>query len=41
MESIRWYLWHGNVFKALQQIDHLETDLEDEVITGESSEKLR
>jgi hypothetical protein len=41
LESIKWYLWHGNVFKALRQIDHLEADLEGEVITGESSEKLR
>ena len=41
LESIKWYLWHGNVFKALRRIDHLETDLEGEVITGESSEKLR
>ncbi len=41
LESIKWYLWHGNVFKALRQIDHLETDLEGEVITGASSEKLR
>jgi site-specific recombinase XerC len=29
------------VFKALRRIEHLEADLEDEVITGESSEKLR
>ena len=41
LESIKWYLWHGNVFKALRQIDHPETDLEGEVITGASSEKLR
>jgi hypothetical protein len=41
LESIKWYLWHGNVFKALRRIDHLEADLEGEVITGASSEKLR
>ena len=35
------YLWHGNVFKALRRIEYLEADLEGEVITGESSEKLR
>jgi hypothetical protein len=28
LESIKWRLWHGNVFKALRQIDHLEADLE-------------
>jgi hypothetical protein len=36
-----WNLWHGNIFKALRRIDHLEADLESEVITGASSEKLR
>jgi hypothetical protein len=41
LESIKWYLWHGNVFKALRLIEYLEADLEGEVITGESSEKLR
>jgi hypothetical protein len=41
LESLKWYLWHGNVYKALQRIEDLETDLEGEVITGESSEKLR
>ena len=40
LESIKWYLWHGNVFKALQRIEHLEADLEGEIITGASSEKL-
>src|SRR5262249_35874398 len=38
---IRWHLWRGTVRKALRQIDHLEADLEGEVITGASSEKLR
>jgi Uncharacterised protein family (UPF0236) len=41
LESIKWYLWHGNVFKALRHIDHLGTDIEDEIITGESAEKLQ
>jgi hypothetical protein len=41
LESIKWYLWHGNAFKALQRIEHLEMDLEDETVTGESAEKLR
>lgn len=26
LESIKWYLWHGNVFKALQNIEFLEMD---------------
>src|SRR6185437_9681254 len=25
---IKWSLWHGNVFRALQTVDHLEIDLE-------------
>jgi hypothetical protein len=29
------------VFKALRRIEHLEADLEGEVITGANSEKLR
>ena len=24
IESIKWYLWHGNVFEALQEIEDLE-----------------
>jgi hypothetical protein len=37
LESIKWYLWHGNVFKALQRIEHLEMELEDETVTGDSA----
>lgn len=28
LESLKWYLWHGNVFRALQLVDDLEVDLE-------------
>jgi hypothetical protein len=28
LERIKWYLWHGNVFRALQIIDYLATDIE-------------
>lgn len=28
LESIKWYLWHGNVFRALQEIKSLEWDVE-------------
>ena len=24
LESIKWYIWHGNVFEALQEIESLE-----------------
>jgi hypothetical protein len=30
LERLKWYLWHGNVFRALQVVDDLETDLEAE-----------
>ena len=28
LESIKWYLWHGNVFQALQHLQFVEMDLE-------------
>ena len=28
IESVKWYLWHGNVFQALKQLEFLEMDLE-------------
>ncbi len=28
-ERIKWYLWHGNVFRALQEIEHVLWTLED------------
>ena len=27
LESIKWYLWHGNVFQATKHLDILEEDL--------------
>jgi hypothetical protein len=27
LERVKWYLWHGNVFKALQQLRWLEDDV--------------
>lgn len=41
LESLKWFLWHGNVFKALQRIKDLEMEIEDETVTGENAEKLR
>ncbi len=29
LERIKWFLWHGNVFKALQSLEDLEMDLDD------------
>jgi len=28
LESIKWYLWHGNTYEALQHLDALEMDLD-------------
>ena len=28
LESIKWYLWHGNVFQALDTLQGLEMDVE-------------
>src|SRR4051794_37438985 len=28
LESIKWYLWHGNVFQALHRLQDLEMDLD-------------
>jgi len=30
LERIKWFLWHGNVFKALPLLRSVESDLEDE-----------
>lgn len=35
LESIKWYLWHGNVFEALEHISYLEMELDGDIITGE------
>jgi len=29
LERVKWYLWHGNVFRALQVIEHVQWQLED------------
>lgn len=28
LESVKWYLWHGNVFRALEKIEFLQMDIE-------------
>ncbi len=38
LERIKHYLWHGNVFQALESVDHLEGEVE---IIEESTEALR
>ncbi len=37
LESIKWYLWHGNTYEALEHLDTLEMDLD---IAGEESKDL-
>jgi hypothetical protein len=42
IESVKWYLWHGNVFQALEQLESLSMDLEsaDFESPGETMRKL-
>jgi hypothetical protein len=34
LERLKWYLWHGNVFKALQVVQSVEMDLDAAVATS-------
>jgi hypothetical protein len=34
LERLKWYLWHGNVYKALQVIQSIEMDLDAAVATS-------
>lgn len=36
LERIKWYLWHGNVFRALQLLTDLVDDLEMVIFDGNS-----
>jgi hypothetical protein len=40
LERLKWFLWHGNVFRALQVIEDLEMDLHVEE-AGPAQRKLR
>lgn len=40
LDSLKWNLWHGNVFRALQVADRLEFDLEAIAEYSESAKKL-
>jgi hypothetical protein len=39
LERLKWFLWHGNVFRALQVIEDLEMDL-DVQVAGPAQRKL-
>jgi hypothetical protein len=40
LERLKWFLWHGNVFRALQVVEDLEMDLDVEG-AGPPQRKLR
>lgn len=39
IESIKWYLWHGNTYEALQHLESLEMDL-DAAIDGGNKDSV-
>jgi hypothetical protein len=41
LESLKWHLWHGNVYRALQILEDLECDLDAPVERSERARKLR
>ncbi len=40
LESLKWDLWHGNVYRALQLIEDLEWDIEAQEEPSERAKKL-
>jgi hypothetical protein len=40
LESLKWHLWHGNVYRAVQIIEDLEWDLESQEERSERVKKL-
>jgi hypothetical protein len=41
LESVKHYLWHGNVARARDKIEDIHCFLDNEELTGENSRKLR
>lgn len=41
LESIKWYLWHGNVLEALEHIGYMEIEADGELVTSTCADKLR
>jgi len=35
LQRLKWFLWHGNVFRSLQTVDDIAADLEDEDTGGQ------
>jgi hypothetical protein len=40
LESLKWHVWHGNVYRALQIVEDLECDLESPAAPSERAKKL-
>jgi hypothetical protein len=40
LERLKWFLWHGNVFRALQVIDNLQIDLDNTEHPSPDQQKL-
>jgi hypothetical protein len=40
LESLKWHLWHGNVYRALQGIEDLECDLDTAAERSERAQRL-
>src|SRR5262249_45489327 len=40
LESLKWHLWHGNVYRALQILEDLEWDLDATAKRSERAKKL-
>ena len=40
LERLKWNLWHGNVYRALQLVDNLASDLETIEESSENGKKL-
>jgi hypothetical protein len=41
LDRIKWYLWHGNIFKASQLIENLVDDLEVEIFDGNDRAEIK
>ena len=41
LERLKWFVWHGNVFRALQVVDDLEIDVDVEHARPEQRKLLK
>jgi hypothetical protein len=37
LERLKWFLWHGNVYRALQVVESVEMDLDVAAATGDGT----